>query len=115
LAIRPETQPSHQGLNGAAPSFVWTTVAPAVFVMLWSSGFIGGKAGLSYAALLTFLSVRFAIITVVMFIATRLIRAAWPKGVMIVHVAVVGLLMHSLQLGGFFSAIYIGLRPGSPH
>jgi len=62
-----------------APSFVWTAVAPAVFVVLWSSGFIGGKAGLLYAEPLTFLSVRFMIVTVVMLIAALLVRAAWPK------------------------------------
>lgn len=95
-----------------APSFVWTALAPAVFVVLWSSAFIAGKAGLPYAEPLTFLSVRFAIVTVAMLIAALLVRAAWPKGVMIAHLAVVGLLMHSLQLGGVFSAIQIGLPAG---
>jgi drug/metabolite transporter (DMT)-like permease len=95
-----------------APSFVWTAVAPAVFVVLWSTGFIAGKAGVPYAEPLTFLSVRFAIVTVAMLIAALLVRAAWPKGVMIAHLAMVGLLMHSLQLGGVFSAIQIGLPAG---
>ena len=99
-------------LPPSTPSFVWTAVAPAVFVVLWSSGFIGGKAGLPYAEPLTFLSVRFAIVAVVMLIAALLVRAAWPKGVMIVHLAVVGLLMHSLQLGGVFSALHAGLPAG---
>lgn len=80
-----------------APSFVWTAVAPAVFVVLWSSGFIGGKAGLPYAEPLTFLSVRFVIVTVVMLVAALSVRAAWPRGVMVAHVAVVCLLMHSLS------------------
>jgi len=95
-----------------ASSFVWTAVAPAVFVVLWSSGFIGGKLGLRYAEPLTFLGVRFAIATIVMLVAALVARAEWPKGVMIAHVAVVGLLMHGLQLGGVFSAIQIGLPAG---
>jgi drug/metabolite transporter (DMT)-like permease len=95
-----------------APSFVWTAVAPAVFVVLWSTGFIGAKAGLPYAEPLTFLGARFAIVTVVMLIAALLVRAAWPKGIMIVHLAVAGLLMHSLQLGGVFSALQLGLPAG---
>jgi drug/metabolite transporter (DMT)-like permease len=95
-----------------APSFVWTVVAPAVFVVLWSTGFIGAKAGLPYAEPLTFLTARFAIVTVAMLIAALLVRAAWPKGVMIIHLAVVGLLMHSLQLGGVFSALQLGLPAG---
>jgi drug/metabolite transporter (DMT)-like permease len=85
---------------------------PAVFVVLWSTGFIGAKAGLLYAEPLTFLGARFAIVAAAMLIAALLVRAAWPKGVMIAHVAVVGLLMHSLQLGGVFSAIQIGLPAG---
>lgn len=95
-----------------APSFVWTVVAPAVFVVLWSTGFIGAKAGLPYAEPLTFLTARFAIVTIAMLIAALLVRAAWPKGVMIIHLAVVGLLMHSLQLGGVFSALQLGLPAG---
>jgi drug/metabolite transporter (DMT)-like permease len=95
-----------------AQSFVWTAMAPAVFVFLWSTGFISGKARLPYAEPLTFLGVRFAIVTVAMLIAALLARAAWPNGIMIVHVAVVGLLMHSLQLGGVFSALQIGLPAG---
>jgi drug/metabolite transporter (DMT)-like permease len=95
-----------------AQSLVWTAVAPALFVFLWSTGFIGGKAGLPYAEPLTFLGVRFAIAAVLMLIAALLARAAWPKGVMIAHVAVVGFLMHSLQLGGVFSALQIGLPAG---
>ena len=27
----------------------WTTAAPAAFVLLWSTGFIGAKLGLPYA------------------------------------------------------------------
>ena len=34
--------------------------APAVFVLLWASGFIGAKLGLPYAEPMTFLTVRMA-------------------------------------------------------
>lgn len=94
------------------PSFVWTALGPVVFVVLWSSAFIAGKAGLPYAEPLNFLSIRFAIVTVAMLIAALLVRAAWPKGVMIAHLAVVGLLMHGLQLGAVFSALKLGLPAG---
>jgi drug/metabolite transporter (DMT)-like permease len=95
-----------------APSFAWTAVAPAVFVFLWSTGFIGAKLGLPYAEPLTFLAVRFAVVIVAMLVAALLVRATWPRGMMIVHLAVVGLLMHSLYLGGVFSAIHRGLPAG---
>jgi drug/metabolite transporter (DMT)-like permease len=95
-----------------AQSFVWTAVAPAAFVVMWSTGFIGTKLGLAYAEPLTFLSVRFAIVTLAMLIAALLARAPWPKGVMIAHVAVVGLLIHGLQLGGNYLAFQMGLPAG---
>ncbi len=98
--------------NSDAGTLVWTAGAPAVCVVLWSTGFIGGKAGLAYAEPMTFLGARFAIAAVVMLIAALLARAVWPRGIMIVHVAVVGLLMHSLQLGGVFSALHMGLPAG---
>src|SRR5262249_7370776 len=95
-----------------APSFAWTAVAPALFVFLWSTGFIGAKLGLPYAEPLTFLAVRFAVVIVALLVAALLVRAAWPRGMMIVHLAVVGLLMHCLYLGGVFSAIHHGLPAG---
>ncbi|MDP7345019.1 MAG: hypothetical protein QF767_17040 [Alphaproteobacteria bacterium] len=33
---------------------------PALFVLLWSTGFIGAKLGLPYAESMTFLALRFA-------------------------------------------------------
>src|SRR5258708_19418964 len=45
-----------------APSFAWTAVAPAVFVVLWSTGFVAAKAGLPYPQPLTFLTPPFAIL-----------------------------------------------------
>ena len=36
--------------------------APAIFVLFWSTGFIGAKFGLPYAEPLTFLALRFAIV-----------------------------------------------------
>jgi len=95
-----------------APSFAWTAVAPAVFVVLWSTGFIAAKAGLPYAEPLTFLTARFAIVAAVMLPAALLIGAPWPRRMTIVHVAVVGLLMHASYLGGVFSAIHLGMPAG---
>lgn len=95
-----------------APSFAWTAIAPAVFVVLWSTGFVAAKAGLPYAEPMTFLAARLGIVAGIMLAAALLIRAPWPRGVMIAHVAVVGLLMHSSYLGGVFSAIHLGMPAG---
>ncbi len=58
------------------PSFAWAAVAPAVFVVLWSTGFIAAKAGLGYAEPLTFLFTRFVIVAAAMLIASLIVGAA---------------------------------------
>ena len=40
--------------------------APALFVLLWSTGFIGARYGLPYIEPLTFLSVRMVFVVVIM-------------------------------------------------
>lgn len=96
----------------AAPSVAWTAVAPAVFVVLWSTGFIAAKAGLAYAEPLTFLFTRFAIVAAAMLVASLIVGAGWPQGRMVLHVAVVGLLMHASYLGGVFTALMLGMPAG---
>lgn len=94
-------------------SFAWTAAAPAIFVVLWSTGFIAAKAGLPYAEPLTFLAWRFAFVTVLMFVASLVVRAPWPsRWTDVGHIAVVGLLMHGCYLGGVFSSIALGFPAG---
>jgi drug/metabolite transporter (DMT)-like permease len=86
---------------------------PGVFVFLWSTGFIGAKYGLPYVEPLTFLAVRFAIVTAILLPVALALRADWPaRPARIFHVAVVGLLVHATYLGGVFSAIDRGLPAG---
>jgi drug/metabolite transporter (DMT)-like permease len=96
----------------APASFAWTAAAPAVFVLLWSTGFIAAKAGLPYAEPLTFLALRFALVTALMLPVALMVRARWPGRVEAGHIAVVGLLMHGGYLGGVFSSIHHGLPAG---
>jgi len=93
-------------------SLAWTALAPAVFVVLWSTGFIAAKTGLGYAEPLTFLFARFVIVTAAMTAASLIVGAAWPRGVMVGHIAVVGLLMHASYLGGVFTALMLGMPAG---
>jgi drug/metabolite transporter (DMT)-like permease len=96
----------------APASLAWTAAAPAVFVLLWSTGFIAAKAGLPYVEPLTFLSIRFALVTALMLPVALLVRARWPGRVEAGHIAIVGLLMHGGYLGGVFSSIHHGLPAG---
>ena len=86
--------------------------APAVFVLLWSSGFIGAKLGLAYAEPLTFLSLRMAAVVVLLCIILALTRPKWPSGAGMVHSALTGLMVHGLYLGGVFVSIENGLSAG---
>ncbi|MCC7045324.1 MAG: EamA family transporter [Alphaproteobacteria bacterium] len=85
---------------------------PALFVFLWSTGFIATKAGLPYAEPLTFLLLRFAIVAALMLPVALVGGARWPRGIMILHVAVVGVLIQAGYLGGVFVAISRGIPAG---
>ena len=79
--------------------------APAVFVFLWASGFIGAKLGLPYAEPLTFLTVRMGAVVLVIGAIILATRPAWPSRTAIAHSAVTGLLVHGCYLGGVFVAM----------
>jgi drug/metabolite transporter (DMT)-like permease len=87
-------------------------LVPLVFVVLWSTGFIGSKAGLPYIEPLTFLVVRFAIVTPLFVVWSLASWAPWPRGRQALHVAVVGALLHGVYLGGVFVSISWGLPAG---
>lgn len=86
--------------------------APALFVFLWSTGFIAAKAGMPYAEPLTFLALRFGLVVVLMLPIAVLSGARWPRGATVFHVGVVGLLLHAGYLGGVFVAISRGVPAG---
>lgn len=89
-------------------------VFPALFVVLWSTGFIAAKFGLPYAPPLGFLWYRFLLITALMALVTLATRAPWPAGRrQWLHVAVVGLLVHGAYLGGVFVALSHGMPAGT--
>ena len=88
------------------------TTAPVVFVVLWSTGFIGARYGLPYIEPLTFLSVRMAIVVVLLSVIAVIGRARVPTGIEVVHSFVAGSLVHGLYLGGVFTAISQGVPAG---
>jgi drug/metabolite transporter (DMT)-like permease len=84
-----------------------------LFVLLWSTGFIGAKLGLPYAGPLTFLVLRMALVATLLLVVALVTRAPWPRGRRAwTHVAIAGLLVHGGYLGGVFSAIHQGLSAG---
>jgi drug/metabolite transporter (DMT)-like permease len=88
-------------------------VAPALFVLLWSSGFIGAKAGVVDAEPFTLLTLRFASVIALMLPLALALRARWPRTAReVAHIAVAGLLLQGGYLAGCFAAVYHGMPAG---
>lgn len=86
---------------------------PAVFVLIWSTGFIVAKFGLPFAPPLTFLAIRYFLSIVCFLVWVALARAAWPRGrQQWLHLAAAGVLMHAGYLGGVWVAVKAGMGSG---
>ena len=90
-----------------APAF------PLLFVVLWSTGFIGARLGLPHSEPLTFLFVRYLLVVALLLVLAVLSKAPWPAQPRDwFHIGVAGLLIHGIYLGGVFIAISMGLPAG---
>ncbi|WP_245308511.1 DMT family transporter [Aurantimonas sp. 22II-16-19i] len=85
---------------------------PAVFVLLWSTGFIGARFAMPYAEPFTFLSLRYALALVLLGAMALVSRAAWPGWRLGGHSMIAGSLIHGVYLGGVFFAVRHGLNAG---
>ena len=88
--------------------------APAIFVFLWSTGFVGGRFAIPYADPMTFTSIRFAIVVVLLALVVIISRRRQlPRRLsMWGHLAVSGVLIHAGFVGGLFIAIDLGVNIG---
>jgi drug/metabolite transporter (DMT)-like permease len=87
---------------------------PAVFVLIWSTGFIVARYGMPHAPPLGFLAMRYALSVLAFGVWIAVVRAAWPQGrAQWGHLAVTGVLMHAGYLGGVWAAVKIGLGAGT--
>src|SRR5947208_4687353 len=80
-------------------------MAPTIFVLLWSTGFIGTKYVLRGAEPLTYLSLRMALVTLLMAAIAFIGRPKWPDIRGTGHSIVAGILVHGFYLGGTAVAI----------
>ena len=87
--------------------------APGLFVLLWSTGFIGAKYGVPYAPPFYFLAIRMAIAALLLFIAISFLRKSQPITRSIIWPsAMIGLTLHGAYLGGCFFAVSRGMPAG---
>ena len=86
---------------------------PAVFVLLWSTGFVGAKYGLPYADPFPLLALRMVLAALLLgALAVALRSVAMPAPRAYGDAAVVGLFLHAGYLGGVFHAISVGVPAG---
>jgi len=87
---------------------------PAVFVLIWSTGFIVARLGMPHAPPMGFLAWRFLFSVLAFVVWIRLAGAAWPVGGrQWLHLSVVGVLMQAGYLGGVWAAVKGGMSAGT--
>ena len=87
--------------------------APVLFVLLWSTGFVGAKYGLPYADPFIFLSVRVLIAGLILFAVAAVMKSPIAIGVSAIsRSSLIGFFLHACYLGGVFYSISKGLPAG---
>lgn len=88
------------------------TLVPWVFVLLWSTGFIGAKYALPYIEPFNLLFIRMLLTLVVFAGLCVIFKSRWPGPVQAGHQMVTGFLVHGCYLGGVFAAIKLDMPAG---
>ncbi|RBW64824.1 EamA/RhaT family transporter [Vibrionales bacterium C3R12] len=91
---------------------MWVKLIPVIFVVLWSSGFVGARFGLQYAEPATLLALRMMANVAVFIVLIAFMRRRIPMGKDLLHASIVGLLIHGCYLGGTYQAISMGMPAG---
>ena len=94
------------------PPFRLDILAAPLFVVLWSTGFIGAKYGLPYIEPVTFLVLRFALVAAALASWVILARTAWLSWAQARDAAIIGVLLQAVYLGGVYMAIDLGVEAG---
>jgi drug/metabolite transporter (DMT)-like permease len=85
---------------------------PALFVLIWSTGFITGRYAKPRADLELFALLRFMLVALAMGSAALATRAAWPRGREFLGHLLAGSLMLGVYIGASYWAITHGMAAG---
>lgn len=92
---------------------ITTKTAPVVFVLLWSTGFIGIRYGVPYAPPFTFIAIRMAVAAALLALIALIITKQITTRLHVVgKSALIGLAIHGAYLGGCFYGIKQGMPAG---
>jgi drug/metabolite transporter (DMT)-like permease len=83
-----------------------------VFILIWSTGFIIARYGMPYSEPMTFLAIRFGAVVLCMIPIVLWLKAPWPRGRQILHIAIAGALFQFGYLGGVWAAVKLGMPAG---
>lgn len=85
-------------------------LAPVLFVVLWSTGFIASKIGGEHAEPFTLLAIRFALAAVLL--SPSMLWGARPAPRPALDAVVTGALIHTAYIGGVLWALRLGMPAG---
>jgi drug/metabolite transporter (DMT)-like permease len=96
-----------------APSRLTLIAAmPAVFVVLWATGFVVSKLSAGHVGPWWFLTLRFPIAGLLMLGVALHQRSTWPSFRLASHAMIAGAFLHGLYLGPIYWAVSEGLPAG---
>src|SRR4051812_7928665 len=78
-------------------------------ILVWATGYPAGSLAVAAAAPLLFTTVRFAAAAGVMALIVWQTRARWPRGRLLAHTAVVGVLTQAVHFTGVYSGMHAGV------
>jgi drug/metabolite transporter (DMT)-like permease len=100
--------------TAAARQAALIAAMPAVFVLIWSTGFVVARFGMPHSPPLTFLAWRYFLSMAAFGVWILFSRAPWPQGrAQWLHLGATGVLMHAGYLGGVWAAVKAGLGAGT--
>ena len=93
---------------------LWLTLAPALFLCLWSGGYVVAKVGILYAEPMTLLALRYFLVIAIMAALFVFLRPPLPQSpAEWGHLAMVGFLIQSVYFGMCYLAFEAGIAAGT--
>ncbi len=87
-------------------------LAIPAFIFIWASGYVVAKLAANDAEALSFLVFRYVGVIALMLVLALAARAKWPSSRDAMHIAIAGVMIQAVYLGGVWVAIRMGLSAG---
>ena len=88
-------------------------ITPLIFVLLWSTGFIGAKYILPYAEPFVFLTIRYFFATLILVALAKILKESLKiSKAAIKQSMIVAVFLHVIYIGGVFYAVFIDIPAG---